>query len=166
VLDLVLASDRAVALRTMSKVWGLAGLRVGVAVGPRALVAEIEKSRGPYKVGGVAEALALAALGDSETTARAIASVRANRARLADALGAAGFRTWPSSANFLLVQVPAALGPAREAAAALREHGVQVRPFGGLPHAGECLRVTVGPWPMMESFLVALRTVTARNGTR
>jgi histidinol-phosphate/aromatic aminotransferase/cobyric acid decarboxylase-like protein len=43
---------------------------------------------------------------------------------------------------------------------------VQVRPFGGLPHAGECLRVTVGPWPMMESFLVALRTVTARNGTR
>ena len=57
-------SDRLLVLRTLSKIYGLAGLRVGFAVGPKSLIEEVEKSRGPYKVNQVAEAAAVAALED------------------------------------------------------------------------------------------------------
>jgi histidinol-phosphate aminotransferase len=158
--DLVQAaldSGRAVILRTMSKVYGLAGLRVGFAVGPAALIAEIEKSRGPYKVGGLAEAAAVAVLRHSADWVRdCIVAVRRNRARLEAELARRGFRFWPSSANFLLVQVPAELGDAASLTRALRRSQVQVRPFPALPQAGECIRVSVGPWPMMQGFLDAL----------
>jgi histidinol dehydrogenase len=147
------ASDRTVVLRTLSKAWGMAGLRVGYAVGPAPLIAEIEKSRGPYKVGGVAEAAALAVLSrDREWVAARIAEVRQNRDRLLGELAARRVRTWPSSANFVLLR---ATGLAADWNGRLRARGVAVRPFAGLRHAGECLRVTVGPWPMMEQFLAA-----------
>ena len=61
VVDLLARSDRLLITRTMSKAFGLAGLRVGYAVGSPALVNEVEKSRGPYKVNALAERTALAA---------------------------------------------------------------------------------------------------------
>jgi histidinol dehydrogenase len=146
-------SDRTVVLRTMSKAYGMAGLRIGFAVGPPALIAEIEKSRGPYKVGGVAEAAALAVLaGDRGWVEACIAEVRQNRARLGTALAERGVDTWSSAANFVLLRVP---GLAAEWNGQLRARGVAARPFPQLHGAGECLRVTVGPWPMMERFLMA-----------
>ena len=149
-----IASERAIVLRTLSKAWGLAGLRLGVAVGPAPLIAEVEKSRGPFKVGGPAEAAAVAALrNDAGWVADCIAEVRANRARLEAALKLRGCRVWPSAANFLLVGAP---GGARDLAARLRSAGVQVRPFNDLPAAGDAIRVGIGPWPMMERFLEAL----------
>jgi histidinol dehydrogenase len=157
VLDLVLASDRAVSLRTFSKAYGLAGLRIGYAVGPTSLIAEIEKSRGPYKVSGPAEAAAVAVLArDMDRVREGIGLVRENRARLAEALGGRGVRCWPSACNFVLVQVPDGLGGAAALAGALRARGVAVRAFPTLPQAGDCIRVTVGPWAAMAAFLDAL----------
>jgi histidinol dehydrogenase len=151
------ASDRTVVLRTLSKAWGMAGLRVGYAVGPAPLIAEIEKSRGPYKVGGVAEAAALAVLSrDGAWVAARVAEVRQNRERLLGELAARHVRAWPSSAKPALLQMA---GPASGWNGRLRARGVAVRPFAGLRHAGECLRVTVGPWPMMERFLAAFDDV-------
>ncbi|MGH7447018.1 MAG: pyridoxal phosphate-dependent aminotransferase, partial [Longimicrobiales bacterium] len=120
------ASDRVVVLRTLSKAYGLAGLRVGYAVGPARLIAEIEKSRGPYKVSSVAESAALAALRDRAWVQDRVREVRANRARLLAELGGRGIRAWDSAANFLLLSVP---GRAAEWNSRLRGHGVAVRPF-------------------------------------
>ena len=155
----VAASAHTVSLRTFSKVFGLAGLRVGYAIGPAAIIHEIEKSRGPYKVGAVAEAAAIEVVrSDGEWVVAVASRTKANRARLAAVLAANGVRAWPSNGNFLLVQLPdnfTAVGTN----AALREHGVAVRPFPVLPHAGECIRVTVGPWDMMLRFLDAFSMV-------
>lgn len=151
------ASDRTVVLRTMSKAFGLAGFRIGYGVGPAALVAEIEKSRGPYKVGGVAEAAALAVLSrDMGWVRDRVADVLDTRQRVAGELARRGSPAFDSAANFLLVPVP---GRAAEWNLRLRQRGVGVRPFGALPGAGECIRVSIGPWEMMERFLSAFDDV-------
>jgi histidinol dehydrogenase len=162
-IDRAVASERIVVLRTLSKAWGLAGLRVGYAIGPARLVREIEKSRGPYKVTAPAEAAALAVLREGKDWVRDIVTrTRENRERLTAELRALGLRVWDSAANFVLVAAGAALPTpmiAAELGAALRERGVAVRAFPGLPQAGDCIRVSVGPWESMERFLAALRGV-------
>lgn len=150
------ASDRTLVLRTFSKAYGLAGLRVGYAIGPARLIAEVEKSRGPYKVGGVAQAAALAALRDREWVAGRIAEVRASRTRLREELEGRGMAVWESAANFLLTGIP---GSAAAWNTRLREHAVAVRPFSALTGAGECIRVSIGPWEMMQRFLNAFDEV-------
>ena len=153
------ASRRTISLRTMSKACGLAGLRVGYAIGPAGLIREIEKSRGPYKVSAVADAAARGILSaDAQWVADVVRQTRANRARLADRLQQLGMTFWPSAANFILIKLPAGK-TAEEVNAALRVRGVAIRPFAGLPHAGDCIRVTVGPWDLMETFLVHLAAV-------
>ena len=145
-------TDRVVVLRTMSKAFGLAGLRVGLAVGPPKLIGEIEKSRGPYKLGVIAEAAAAAALRDDrEWVAATVAEAVDVRDRLATDLGSRGVRVYPSAANFLLVEAPG--GDAERFSRRLAAAGVGVRPFAGLPGAGDCVRVTVGPQPLMDRFL-------------
>ena len=157
VLASAVASERAIVLRTLSKAYGLAGLRIGVAVGPARLIKEVEKSRGPYKVSALAEAAAVTVLrNDSAWVGRAIAEVRQNRDTLAEALHRRGFRVWPSAANFLLVEAPPELGGSAGVTDGLRRLGVQVRPFPGVPIAGDAIRVSIGPWSMLERFLEAL----------
>lgn len=157
------ASSRTVSLRTFSKAFGLAGLRIGYAIGPAPLILEIEKSRGPYKVGGVAEAAAIQVLSaDLPWVADAVGQTRHNRQRFAQELARLPVRTWPSHGNFILVQLPDGRS-ATGTNAALRDHGIAARAFPALPHGGECLRVTVGPWPLMQRFLDALRAVLANE---
>lgn len=153
------ASSRTITLRTFSKAWGLAGLRLGFAVGPAALIAEIEKSRGPYKVNAVAEAAALAVLDEGrDWTAARVRDVVQNRARMSDELSRLGLRVLPSAANFVL----AALPPGERADdwnRHLRAGGVAVRPFAALPGLGECVRITIGPWSMMQRALASIDTI-------
>ncbi|HEY0674114.1 MAG TPA: histidinol-phosphate transaminase [Longimicrobiales bacterium] len=152
-------SQRTVSLRTMSKACGLAGLRVGYAIGPASIIHEIEKSRGPYKVSALADAAARGILSaDTAWVDDVIAQTRANRARLLERLERLDLTFWSSAANFILIKLPNGQ-QASEANAALRARGVAIRPFPAVPHAGECIRVTVGPWPMMETFLTALSAV-------
>jgi histidinol dehydrogenase len=153
-------SRNVVVLRTLSKAWGLAGLRVGYAVGPPAAIAAIATARGPYKVGGVAEAAALAALAsDRGWVAERVGLAIAARERLSAALRDDGWEVLPSAANFVFVRLPATSGGAVATAAALRARGVAVRPFAGLPGVGDGLRVTVGPEPQLARFLEALGAV-------
>ncbi len=147
--------DRLLVLRTFSKLYGLAGLRIGFGVGHEALVQEVEKSRGPYKVGQVAEQAAVAALEDSSGwAAKTRKDALDNRQRLADELRARGLDPLPSEANFLLIPLDPA--GAVQVNRALRDQGVAGRAFPRLPGIGDALRVTVGPWEMMERFLDAL----------
>ncbi|MBC7788796.1 MAG: histidinol dehydrogenase [Anaerolineae bacterium] len=164
-------SERVVSLRTLSKSFGLAGLRIGYAVGPELLIREIEKSRGPYKISAPAQAAALAVLREDRAWVDdVIAQVRANREWLAQELAKFGVQAYGSAANFILMRVPETFSSpttdrARAFAAALAGHGVSVRAFPALPHAGDCIRVSIGPLPMLQSFLAALRgAVSAEQG--
>lgn len=157
-LDLARATDRVLVVRTMSKAFGLAGLRVGYAVGAPALVAEVEKSRGPYKVSTVAERAAVAALVHGrDWVADRVDDARASREGLAKSLRALGLAPLPSQANFVFVPVPDAPRVARR----MRERGVAVRAFQGLPLAGDALRITAGPELMMDEALAALAEALA-----
>ena len=142
-------------VRTLSKAFGLAGARVGYAAGNAALVNAVEKSRGPYKVSAQAERAAMAALRDDrDWIAGRIDEVRANRARFASELGRLGLAPLASDANFVLV-------PVRDAAALAHRmrrggSGVAVRPFAALAGIGDAVRITIGPWRLMEAALSAL----------
>jgi histidinol-phosphate/aromatic aminotransferase/cobyric acid decarboxylase-like protein len=152
--DLLARSDRLFITRTMSKAFGLAGLRVGYGAGAPTLIAEVEKSRGPYKVNVVAEQAAYAALTEDRAwVAEHVAEAVAIRRRVEQALSAIpGFRVVPSSGNFVFAHVPA---PIDALVAALCERGIGVR---GYPDG---IRITVGPWPLMERCIEAIQAVTA-----
>ncbi|MBL0170869.1 MAG: histidinol-phosphate aminotransferase family protein [Gemmatimonadaceae bacterium] len=152
-VDLVARFANVLVIRTLSKAFGLAGLRIGYAVGHPSLVAEVEKSRGPYKVSAIAERVALAALRhDREWIDTHVALAVELRERLADSLRAMGLAPLPSAANFLCVPMSNAVAVGE----ALRARGVAARPFPALPHVGDVLRISVGPWPMLEQFLSVL----------
>lgn len=153
-LDLARTRPNVLVMRTMSKAFGLAGIRVGYAVGSAALVAEVEKARGPYKVTSLAERMAVAALAEDVPWMKArAAEALVIRERLRAELEAMGLKSLPSEANFLLVPVPGA----KAVAARMRERDVNVRAFDGLTGIGDALRIGVGPWDSMEAALKALR---------
>jgi histidinol-phosphate aminotransferase len=148
------ALERVLVCRTLSKAYGLAGLRVGYATASATIVETIEKSRGPFKVNGLAQRAAVAALTEDRgwVIARAAEAVE-NRDRLAAGLRALGYTVLPSAANFLLVPTPNSF----DVADRLRARGIAVRPFRNLPQVGNAFRITAGPWPIMERVLDALR---------
>ena len=139
--------------RTMSKVFGMAGLRVGYGIGNPAIVREIEKSRGPYMVGAAAQAAAMAALAeDLPWISNVVSETLTNRARLVSELEALGYNPLPSDANFVLIPVTDESNIVHK----LLVNGVGVRSFANLAGIGGAIRVTIGPWEMMQQFLDAL----------
>jgi len=158
------AHPRLVVSRTMSKAFGLAGLRVGYAVAHPDTTLEVEKSRGPYKVARLAARAAAAALDDQAGwVTRTVEACVVNRSRVEGALAQRGLDLVPSRANFVLFRAPG--GEAIADARALRARGVAVRPFpGDMPDGSDALRVTVAPWPLMERFLEALDAHLASPG--
>lgn len=141
--------ERVLVLRTFSKAWGLAGLRVGYGVGSRALVDAVVRSRGPYKVNAVADRAATVAMReDMEWMRETSAAARASRERLdACVRGKRGLRAFASEGNFVFWQVE---GDAQAFAARFAAAGIAVRAFSGLPGIGEALRIGVAPWPLLE----------------
>jgi len=147
---------RLLVLRTFSKAFGLAGLRIGYGVGAAPLIRELEKVRGPYKVSAIAEAAALAALEqDLGWMRRTVGETVAARDAFFEALRAAGRSPLPSDANFVLLPVADAQG----VAAALLERGIHVRAFPALPGVGDALRITIGPPDVMRLVLDRLLEV-------
>jgi histidinol-phosphate aminotransferase len=142
--------------RTLSKAFGLAGVRVGYGVGTPETTLEVEKARGPYKVSRIAAEAGAAALADREGwVTRTVAECLECRARAEAALAERGLEPLPSLANFIMFR--SVTGDGRTDALGIRGHGVAVRPFAGeYPDGSDALRVTVAPWPLMERFLGAL----------
>ena len=126
-------------LRTFSKIYGLAGLRVGYLVGPAAVVREVMKIRNAFDVSELAHVAAIASLDDTSELERRRRVNAEGRRRLQETFSGLGMTPYPACANFLAVDV----GDGRALAASLLREGVIVRPlepFG----APECIRVTVG----------------------
>jgi histidinol-phosphate aminotransferase len=145
--------ERLVVLRTFSKIYGLATLRVGYAVGPPELIEYMNRLRAPFNVGSLGQIAAAAALDDHEHVERSRSTNRSERTRLGRALAELGWKIAPSQANFVFVDVGR---PARPLYDALLRLGVIVRPFAGLP---TCLRITVGTPRENDRLLEALREV-------
>jgi len=145
--------ERLVVLRTFSKIYGLAALRVGYAVGPRELIEYMNRLRAPFNVGWLGQVAAAAALDDQQHVETSRNTNRSERARLGRALAELGWKIAPSQANFVYVDVGR---PARQLYEALLRLGVIVRPFGGLP---TCLRITVGTARENDRLLETLREV-------
>ncbi len=146
-----------VVLRSCSKI-GLAGLRLGALIARPEVVAEVEKVRLPYNVNSFTQAAVRVVLEHGGALESQIASVRAERSRVLEALESlAGVTPYPSEANFVLFRVDT--GEAKVVHEKLIGEGVLVRYFGGPGRLGQCLRVTVGTPEENSTFLEALGAV-------
>ena len=145
--------ERLLVTRTLSKAFGMAGFRIGYGTASAALVHEIEKVRGPYKENGPGERAAARALREDVSWMRTLAAEAvAIRERFVAALRDRGFRPVPSVTNFVLVPVDDAV----RIGAIVRAHGFAIRPYPGLRDLGDAVRITVGPWPVMQRVLGVL----------
>ncbi|MGY6534813.1 MAG: aminotransferase class I/II-fold pyridoxal phosphate-dependent enzyme [Pararhodobacter sp.] len=143
-----------VSLRSFSKAWGLAGLRVGYALcSGRALATTLGNAKTPFNVNAAAQAGALAALTDPAWMQASVARCAAERARMTSALAAIGLFTPPSQTNFLFVDTGR---DAEAVAAALLRAGVIVKPWRE-PGFEHFLRVTIGTADENDRFIHAIR---------
>ena len=129
-----------ITLRTFSKIYGLAGLRIGYGIAHPTLCNYINRVRRPFNVNSVAQAAALAALGDVDHVNASTAAAQNGIPALSQAVADLGLTPYPSLANFVLVDVKRDAGPVYDA---LLRAGVIVRPMGpwGLPHH---VRISIG----------------------
>ena len=141
-------------VRTFSKGYALAGMRVGYAIGAAEVIADLLAVKDSYPVDRCALAGAAAALADEQHHRRIVDTVVAQRERMTDALVAMGWDVLPSSANFVFAKPPAPL-TAAAAAAALRGRQVLVRNFRQ-PGLDDRLRITVGDAAAIDRLLEAV----------
>jgi histidinol-phosphate aminotransferase len=141
-MDFPARFENAVVMRTFSKSFSLAGMRIGIAVAQPAIINEFMKVKDSYNMNAFSEAAALAAVEDYGHMRDSVERVRATRGRLCDELAALGFDIPESQSNFLLARWNGAPA-AREIFETLRARGIYVRYFAsrGLENA---LRITVG----------------------
>ena len=155
--DLLPRFDNVAVARTFSKAYGLASLRVGYVMAHPEVVSAIDKCLIPFNVNGLAQAAALAALGDDaagEAQAN-IDAIKAERGRVAAALATDGWDIGDAQANFVWMQ----LGDRTdEVCIALEQRGVVVRPFSGVG-----VRVTIGTPAQNDRFLSTLAEVAPRG---
>jgi histidinol-phosphate aminotransferase len=148
-----------VVLRTFSKIYGLAGLRVGYGLARPELVEFIDRVRAPFNVNAVAQAAAAAALADDEHLQRSRALVLEERPFLAAGLAELGATVVPSQGNFLLADF--AGRPGKALFEDLLREGVVVRPMGGYGYP-TAQRITVGTRAENARCLAAIGKVLAR----
>jgi histidinol-phosphate aminotransferase len=148
---------KVICLRTFSKIYGLAALRVGYAYAPRELIAIVQRARQPFNVSAVGAAAAIAALDDGEFVQRCRTANRAGLTQLQGGFARLGLEFVPGHGNFILVKV----GDGVATFDALQRRGLITRPVKpyGLP---EWLRISVGTTEQNELLLAALAAVTAR----
>jgi histidinol-phosphate aminotransferase len=141
-------------LRTFSKIFGLAGLRLGYGIGHPELIANLEKVRQPFNVNALVQAAALAALDDQTHITRTRANNATGLEFLQNSFRQLRLEYVPSSANFVMVRV----GDGQRVFQDLQEQGIIIRPMTSyqLP---EWIRVSVGTPEEMQRFVLALKRI-------
>ena len=165
-LELAARARNVLVTRTFSKIYGLAGERVGWATGDAALVDMLNRIRGPFNLSNTAQAMGLAALGDQAfvTASRTHnAQIRANFVAKLAALANHAIRPLPSQANFVLILFEGALA-AETVYNGLMARGYITRwlPNQGLPQA---LRITIGTAEQMDAIAGAIQDMCAEMAT-
>ena len=150
-------NPRLIILRTLSKAFGLAGVRVGYLVADPAVVDMLGAIRQIYSEDVIAQAVAEAAVARRDDLVPVVADIVEQRALLAAGLAAIdGVEVWPSSANFVLVRMA---GASRVRARLRDEYSILVRDFSYAPGLENCLRITVGTADENEALLAAVATL-------
>lgn len=151
---LIAEGRKVICLRTFSKIYGLAALRIGYGYAAAELIAILQRARQPFNVNGVAAAAAIAALDDDDFVADCRRENQAGLAQLGGGFAKLGLEFVPGQGNFLLVKV----GDGARVFGALQQRGLIVRPVKpyGLP---EWVRITVGTRVQNERLLAALAEV-------
>jgi len=152
---LIANGHKVLCMRTFSKIFGLAGLRVGYGYGSVELVALLNRVRQPFNLNSVAQAAALAALDDRDHLERCRSSNRKGLAQVEQGFKSLGLEFIPSVANFVTVRV----GDGRGIFRALQEAGVIVRPMDGYG-MGDWIRVSIGTREDNDRFLAELEKLT------
>ena len=147
-----------VVLQTFSKAYGMAGIRLGMAIANPKVILWLTKIKLPYNVNTLTQEFAKKQLKNIGEINTAIVTLKNERAQLAKALASISYVTkvFPSEANFLLVRVTDASAVYN----ALITMGIVVRNRSSLPHCEECLRITVGTSEENEQLISALKQVT------
>jgi histidinol-phosphate aminotransferase len=154
-IELVDEARALVVVRTYSKVWSMAAVRLGFAVAPTWMVAELEKVLLPYNLSVPTQLAGTIALDFRAEMEKRVASLVEERGRVFAALAATdGIDVCPSGANFLLFRVD---GDAHELWKRLLDRRVLVRDFSTWPRVEGCLRVTIGTPAENDAFLAALQ---------
>jgi len=152
---LIAAGRKVICLRTFSKIYGLASLRIGYGYAHAELCALLNRVRQPFNVNAIAQSAAIAALQDREFTEKCARENRAGLAQLQRECRARGWEYVPSVANFMLIKV----GDGGSVFDALQKHGVIVRPVKSYGLA-EWIRVTVGTPRQNDRFLSELANLS------
>ena len=154
-IDRIARHGHVLLMRTLSK-FGLAGVRLGYMMGPKALIAEVDKVRPPYNISVLNYECALFALEHQEEFAAQAGELVAQRAMLMDALAgmaAKGVKAWKSDANMILVRVP----DAAKTFEGMKSHKVLIKNVSKMhPLLANCLRLTVGTADENAQMLAAL----------
>jgi histidinol-phosphate aminotransferase len=154
-LPLLESHENVLLLRTFSKAYGLAGMRIGFALGPRDLIASLDSVKDSYNLDRLAIVAAAAAIQDEGHHRNLVDQVVRNRGELSAALAGLGFEVVPSAANFVFVKPPK---PAAAVVAALRERKILVRHYDREPIAG-WIRITVGTREQHATLVAALKEI-------
>ncbi|MGE4263973.1 MAG: histidinol-phosphate transaminase [Desulfovibrio sp.] len=154
-LNLVPEMDNVVVLRTFSKAYGLAGLRLGYGALPLWLADHVRRARPPFTVNLLAEEAALAVLEDDNFYSATLEVVFKGRELLLKRLPELDCQVWPSQANFVMFRPPLSAGLVCEE---LLKRGIIVRHLKSFGLAGN-IRVNVGTQPETEAFLKALEDI-------
>ena len=148
-----------VVVRTFSKTWSMAALRLGYLLGPPEVVATLERVALPYHLDAAKQLAGRLAVGFAGDMRERVEALVAERRRLAAALAELPVQVWPSQANFLLFRPDS--GEASTVWQRLVERSVLIRDASGWPGLDGCLRVTVGTPAEDDRFLAALTEVLA-----
>jgi len=151
-LELVQEFENVILIRTLSKGYSLAGVRLGFGIANPKLLSGLYKVKDSYNIDAISCAVGAAAISDQAYKNACVARVKASRAKLAVDLKQLGFRVWDSQTNFLLVQPP---GNAEYLYQRLKEQGILVRYFQQ-PRLDDKLRITVGTDEQNQALVNAL----------
>ena len=154
------AGENLAVVRTFSKAWAMAGLRLGYVVADAGLVAELTERALPYHLDVVKQIAGRVALDFEEEMGERVRMVTVERARVLSALRALDLTVWDSAANFLLFRPNA---PATQVWTALVDRSVLVRDLSGFSGLEGCLRVTIGTPSENDRFLEALAAVLGKG---
>lgn len=159
-MDLPNKYDNILVLRTFSKVYALAGLRIGFGIGSEEIIASLQKVCAPFRLNKFSEKVAIEALSDDDFIRRIIEMAREERDWISRELSALGAHVYPSETNFLLFRSPI---PVVTLIEGLMKKGIAIRDCSNQSTLRECARVTFGRRETNEKFIEAMRSIVGEN---